>query len=354
MRTHQIVFEAPRQLRLAVRDMPDAPPPHAARLRTRVSFISAGTELAIYAGTDPRLNQPGSGFAYPHEPGYANVAEVIAQGTGMHEHGGLRPGQRIFTLHPHKSVYDFTVGDWDMAEPVPDSLSDDEAAAARMALVAITALQVADLAAGDTAAVFGLGAVGNLAAQLLQVAAVRVVGIDPVASRCQLARDCGIEQVVHATAETAGAQVRALLGGGPTISIDAVGHGAIIEQAIELAPRHGQVVVLGSPRAAHTADLSAVMQKVFKKLLTIRGALEWRLPRRANLDPHARHTTEGNLRYIFDLMVRGRLRVAPLVSHRIPAAQATKAYEGLLEHKDRFIGVVLDWSGLESDEPVGA
>lgn len=347
MRMHQIVFEAPRQLRLAARDLPDAPPPHAARLHTRVSFISAGTELAIYAGTDPRLNQPGSGFSYPHEPGYANVAEVIALGPSVEEHVGLRPGQRVFTLHPHKSVHDFTVGDWDMAEPVPDSLSDDEAAAARMALVAITALQVADLAAGDSAAVFGLGAVGNLAAQLLQVAGARVVGVDPVASRCRLARDCGIEQVVQATAETAGEQVRALLGGGPTISIDAVGHGAIIEQAIELAPRHGQVVVLGSPRSAHAADLSAVMQKVFKKLLTIRGALEWRLPRRGNLDPHARHTTEGNLRYIFDLIVRGRLKVAPLISHRIPASRAKDAYEGLLAHNDQFTGVVLDWSSLE-------
>jgi threonine dehydrogenase-like Zn-dependent dehydrogenase len=216
--------------------------------------------------------------------------------------------------------------------------------------VAITTLQVADVQLGDWVVVYGLGAVGNLAAQLFQLAGCRVIGVDPVPARCDLAANCGIERVVAAAGEAASQHIRQAIAGRarhgdgrPDICVDAVGSGAIIADAVNLVAKCGQIVVVGSPRAPHVTNLSAPMQRLFSKWITIRGAMEWRLPRLPGPESTERHTTQGNVRLIFDLVQRGRLHVRPLISHRLPAARIQQAYDGLLQEKDRFTGVVLQW-----------
>lgn len=348
MQAQQAVITAPRHVEFQPVEMRDPPSPGNALLRTRVSFISAGTELAMYAGTEPRIHDPAEGhWKYPYRPGYANVADVLAVGQGVTR---VVAGQRVFTFAPHVSHHVFNLWDGDVIEPLPQAMDDETAAAARMATVAITALQVTDLQLGDWVVVFGLGAVGNLAAQLFQLAGCRVMGVDPVASRCQLAMRCGIEQVITAAGESAAQQIRQLIGarardgdGKPVICVDAVGHSAIVAGAINLVAKHGQIIILGAPRAPYDANLSDLMRRAFSNWITIKGAMEWRLPRTPALDPHARHTTLGNLRLVFDLVQRGRLHVQPLISHRLPASEIHHAYEGLLGQKSEYTGVLLRW-----------
>ena len=340
----QIVFTGPRKLTIKPVELPpDTPQPGSVLLQTRVSFISAGTELGIYAGQDPRLHEPGSGWSYPHEPGYANIATVIAA-NAIPDSSPLQIGTRVFSFVPHVSHYAYKLSPWGLLEPVPDDLDDETAAAARMALVSISALQVADLALNDWVVVYGLGAVGNLAAQLFQLAGARVIGVDPQSARCKLAETCGIERTIAAAGEQASQTIRDLTDGkGPRISVDAVGHPAIIRDAMALTAAHGEVIVLGSPRATLQTNLTDLMRPVFGRWVTIKGALEWRLPQRAELDPHSRHSSEGNLRNIFDLIRRGRLHVKPLISHRMPYTDAKQGYEGLLEDKQHYTGVILTW-----------
>lgn len=348
MLAQQAVITGPRHIEFQPLELDDPPAPASALLRTRATFISAGTELAVFAGLEPRLADPKEGYwKYPFKPGYANIADVLAVGQGVTR---VHPGQRVFTFAPHASHHVFTLWDWDVIEPVPQALDDETAAAARMALVSITALQVADVQLGDWVVVYGLGVVGNLAAQLLQLAGCRVIGVDPVETRCQLATDCGVERVVADSGERAAQRIRRLIDvrarradGRPDICVDAVGHGRVVADAINLVGKGGQVIVLGSPRAPHEADLSQLMQRAFSNWITVKGALEWRLPRLASVDPAARHSSQSNLRLIFDLIERGRLRVQPLISHRLPAAHIQQAYEGLLLQKDRYTGVVLRW-----------
>src|SRR5262245_37028166 len=76
----------------------DAPRAGEALLQTEASFISAGTELAIFSGVDPQVT---SGWCkYPFRPGYANVSRVTAVGEGVNE---VKPGDRVFTFTQHQS-----------------------------------------------------------------------------------------------------------------------------------------------------------------------------------------------------------------------------------------------------------
>lgn len=318
----------------------EQPRPGEALLRTRATFISAGTELANYTGLDPTVDQPGAWNAYPWPPGYSNVSEVAAIGEGV---TAVKPGDRVFTFGRHCSHHFLGGFDRNFFVIVPTGLSDEAAAAARMAEVAITALQVADLQLNDWVAVFGLGSVGNLCAQFFHLSGARVIGVDPFEPRRILARKVGLEHTVGGSEAEVAQAIRDLTGGeGARITVDAVGDSRVIRQAAASTATFGEVIVLGSPRASIPGDLTEITRPVHWRWVTYKGALEWRIP----LLPAkgVRHSTLGNVRTIHDLILRGRLKVADLISHRMDPEDIRTAYEGLLNQKDTYWGIVLDWS----------
>ena len=75
--------------------------------------------------------------------------------------------------------------------------------------------------------------------------------------------------------------------------------------------------------------------------VTVKGALEWRVPAVHQLEnQHSQlKKHEALMAWIGD----GRLKIAPLVSHLLSPAQIQIAYESLLNHKNEFVGVVLNW-----------
>jgi 2-desacetyl-2-hydroxyethyl bacteriochlorophyllide A dehydrogenase len=322
----------------------DTPRAGEALLQTEASFISAGTELAIYTGVDPQVT---SGWCkYPFHPGYANVSRVLAVGDGVEQ---VKPGDRVFTFTQHQSHQLFDAFGKGMIARVPDGLDSGLAAAARMAGVAITGIQVADLALHDWVVVLGLGAVGNLAAQFFQLNGARVIGVDPAPARRALAQRMGIERVLGGSEAQVADAVKSLTGGKlARVTVDAVGHSAVLTQAVTLTKRYGQVISLGTPRAPVQGNLTDLLDKLHYGNITFTGALEWRIP----LLPAngVRHSSQENVELIYELLAAGKLHVAPLISHRLPAEEIGRAYEGLLNKKDEYFGVVLDWMKPRGDE----
>lgn len=118
----------------------------------------------------------------------------------------------------------------------------------------------AKVSAGDTAAVFGVGGVGLNVIQGLRLAgASRIVAVDTVASKEQLARPFGATHFVDASSVDAVKEIRAIvphdpksmagaLGpGGVTWSFDCVGHPAVLRSAIDCLDWGGTAVALGIP-----------------------------------------------------------------------------------------------------------
>ena len=319
----------------------DHPKPDEVLLKTRASFISAGTELAIYTGLDWRVDFPGNWSTYPFVPGYANVAEVVEVGA---EVKGVQVGQRAFTTHRHVSQH-FCAPGRELFVPIPDGVGDDTAAAARMAMVSVTAIEVADQELNDWVAVLGLGLVGNLCAQFFQLRGARVIGVDPFEPRRALAQKMGVEHVVGGSAEEVEAEVKRLTGGaGARITVDAVGDSRVIQQAVPLTADHGDVILLGTPRAPVEGDLTKVLEVSHYRWVNIKGALEWRWPELPV--PHVRNSIQNHMVTALDLVQRGKLHVTELISHRIPATHIRDGYEGLLRHKETYWGVVLDWTTI--------
>ena len=313
-----------------------------ALIRAETTMVSAGTELAAFTALSKNVYIPGRWNSYPWRPGYGLIGRIEALGPKEQK---LRVGQRVFCFGKHASlqVYDYS-GQKPMNGifPIPDDIDAVSAAVARMALVGLTAPQLSGVQAGDSVAVFGLGLVGCLAAQLYQLAGARVLGLDTSSGRCAAARAAGLPMVLDVPPEK---QVEAILeltsGAGAHITVDSVGHSAVIENALQAVAQYGQVVLLGSPRAPLEGNVTDVLNRIHMQSLTVRGALEWQLPRHPTRG--VRHSVESNLLYALSLIRAEKLNVRGLISHVVAPQELGAAYRGMLAEKDTYRGVVVDW-----------
>ena len=171
-----------------------------------------------------------------------------------------------------------------------------------------------------------------------------MLALDPVARRCELARSVGVRTTLDSPAET---QVEAVLaqtnGLGAAITVDVVGHSAVIENCVAATALFGQIVLLGTPRAPHEANLTDMLRPIHERGLIMRGAHRWRFP--PSDVREVKQTISWIYRTLFDLMQSGQLQVAPLRSHLGLPEDAPRYYAGLQNDRDAYWGVVLDWTG---------
>ncbi|MBD3243866.1 MAG: zinc-binding dehydrogenase [Chitinivibrionales bacterium] len=307
-------------------------------IRNETSIVSAGTELARLHGLEE-----GHGFdGFPSRPGYGSVGHIVAKGD---EVSGYDVGDRVFYAGKHASAQRFEHGashQWGSLFPVPEEIDAIDAAVGCMAEIAMTAPNATELALNDTVAVFGLGMVGVLAAQAYQLRGARMIGVDPVKERCELARKVGIETVLDVAPDQQVTAVREHTGGeGAMVTVDATGLTAAVLNCIEATAPFGQVVLVGSPRAPLQADVTLPFSTIHTNGLVVRGAHMWRYP--LHSDRNSPRSVDWVFETTFDLIRTGKLKVRELISHVIAPAEVPRAYDGLLNRRDEYTGVVIDW-----------
>jgi threonine dehydrogenase-like Zn-dependent dehydrogenase len=155
-------------------------------VEAEASIVSAGTELAAFTALSKGVYKKGAWNAYPWRPGYGLVGKVLATGEAITK---FKSGERIFCFgrHASRQIYDLDpTGEMPQQSAflLDEGIDKVKAVSARMGQVAITAPQISAYQAGDTVVVYGLGTVGNLAAQLFQLGGAKVICLDPVKERC--------------------------------------------------------------------------------------------------------------------------------------------------------------------------
>ena len=339
MKIREVVVTGQNQVELQTADI-DAPVLGSNELLidTEYTFISSGTELANYTGREPKVFQKGEWCEYPWRSGYANVGIVREVGAGVTR---VAPGDRVFTYGRHASTIQYSQDR--LVTPVREAVDPGVIAASRMAGVAMTAIVVGEIGANPWVVVFGLGLVGNLASQMFQIHGCRVIGVDPVKERRELAQRCGISHTVGGAADKAQAQVEEITGGElGDITVDAVGHSGVVMQALRATASHGQLIILGTPRVEVQGNLTDLLSETHLRWITIRGALEWCVPMYPDIGNRTSQWSKQQT--IFDWMARGQLHIEPLISHRLKPEQIKQAYDGLLNEPNVYTGVVLDWN----------
>ncbi len=139
------------------------------------------------------------------------------------------------------------VGPASAVVPVPDGLDLVEAASLCCSgTTALHATAAADVRAGDTAVVYGVGGVGLALVQVLRMADARVVAVARSHERLDKARELGADVTVQAGVQDVAAAVRdATSGVGADSVFDLVGTAATGRSALDCLAKGGALVYVG-------------------------------------------------------------------------------------------------------------
>jgi 2-desacetyl-2-hydroxyethyl bacteriochlorophyllide A dehydrogenase len=325
---------APRRPELRDEAVPP-PGPGEVRVRALASAISQGTEMLVYRDEVPPslpLDLPtlAGSFAFPIKYGYACVGRVLDAGA---EAGGLSPGDLVFALHPHQSVF---VAPVDLVVRLPDGLSPLAGVFTANLETAVNVLLDTPLKLGETAVVFGLGTVGLLIAQLLRLAGARpVIGVDPLPRRRAAAEAAGVDLVLSGDAPV---RVRALTDGrGADVAIEASGAPAALQSAIDAVADEGTVMAVSW---YGVKPVPLMLGGHFH-----RGRVRLRSSQVGQVNPALapRWDRARRMRLVLDLLPR--LPLTALISHRIPFEDGAAAYRLLDECPGETVQVVLTYEG---------
>lgn len=339
-----ISFTSPRLAEVVDEDSASLAPDEV-RISTLYSGISAGTELTAYRGTNPyltkrwdedrRLFVDGStSFEYPVNGwGYEEVGEVVEVGSDVTT---VAVGDVIWGTWGHRTE---TIQTVERAEKRILAKGADPRIGifSHIGAIALNVILDADIHVGETVAVFGLGVPGQLVAQLARLNGARVIAVDGVASRRELAKQLGADEVVDALAGGVAERIRELTGGlGADVCLEVSGNYGALHEAIRSVAYSSRVCVAGFMQG-EGAGLRLGEEFHHNRVAVIASQI-------SGVAPVLRHRwDEYRLqRTAVDLAVSGKLRVTELISHTMPLEQGREAFE-LLDGAPRdVLQVVLD------------
>ena len=344
MDIEELIVIEPGHIELSKGQLDDALEPHEALVKTEYSVVSAGTEGAGFTGLVKQMPFQDRGH-YPRRTGYGNLGEVLAVGDSVTV---CKPGDRVLSFSSHASYVKADVGR--MALPVPADSDGRQMVFARMTGVSMSALRSSSVQPGDTVLIVGMGLVGNFAAQIFRIAGAEVMVADLSELRLEKARACGLDRTVNSGTEDLNEAVMDWTEGkGARIVVEAIGVSEVIAEATLLTRKHGEIILLGTPRAHGVFDATPMLLHLHMKAIRMIGALEWTWPQ---------HPTErvrditANYRLLVDWIASGRLKTSPLLTHLASPADCQAIYEGLTSKREEYLGAVFDWGGVS--RPPGA
>jgi len=340
---------------IEIRDLPDPTPGPGEVVIAMKSSGLCGSDLRLYQlpktergsyyrgrGWDEALKTPKVGG---HEPCGViaevgpNVTQVaVGDRVMMHHYIGCRKcamcrigyaqmclvGCEIYGATQHGGHEDLMIAPADTCVALPEELSFEEGAACACgtgtAFHAIKRLSVSGI---DTVAIFGQGPVGLSGTMFAVAMGARVIAVDVLPERLELARKLGADIVVDASADDPVKAIRGLTDGeGVDASLDATGIPQARINAVDSAKLWGRVCFVGEGNPT-TFDVSA---QIIHKQLTIHGS--WTF------------STSGLAEAARFVVERG-VPLTELITHRYRLEDAVNAYQ--LFETGRTGKVVFTW-----------
>lgn len=339
-KAYRVMFPEKLRVVLDTYEFDDSPPGESELvIETLYSGVSSGTELARLTNNQDIGHWTGE--PYPAGSGYAAVGKIVAAGD---EVTGFRVGDVVFSPVGHASHHRVD-SKRALLVKVPDSVLPEDAVYVRFCSVSMTTLRTTTARPGDGVAVFGLGVVGNTAAQVFQASGYEVIGIEPMELRRNLAEACGLRHTLSPDGDLAVGWSEELGSVPCKLVVETSGTAGAVKGATDVAAIGAEIVLVGVPWLSSTKfSMSELLQPVFNKTLHIRGGTEWEVPTRPT--NFARGSVLQNLQHAMNLLARKRINVTPLRSHLLSPEDAESGYLGLLNEKEKYQSVVFDWTRI--------
>jgi L-iditol 2-dehydrogenase len=282
----------------------------------------SGTVVQVGQGADALGWQPGQrvagtshagcGYCRMCRTGRYNLCENYGREPLHHQYGHYSQGADAeYVVHSIKSVF-----------PMPDSLELEFGAMVDTASIALHSVKRPGINPGDVVVVVGAGPMGFLTADCALALGAGSVIVTGSGERLARAKQLGFVTIDY-RAQDPVAEVRRLTNGrGANVAIDTGGTAESIRQAVEVLAKGGRVALTGVPTEGQAA---LPMQKIVLEEIDLYGV-------RAN-----RNTMEE----VIPLIVSGRVRVKPLVTHRFRLEDYGQALETFANRVDGALKVLV-------------
>lgn len=280
--------------------------------------------------------------------GYASAGIVIAVGRGVTD---LKVGNRVACSGSgHASHAEVVAVPRNLCTPIPGGVSFEEASFATVGGIALEAVRMARVELGHRVTVIGLGLLGQLAVQILTAAGCHVQGVDIDPHRTELALAHGAESVVQGDESSSViAECRAFTrghGADSVIILASTPSNQPLELAAQVCRERGRVVATG------LVGLEIPRKPFYEKELEFVVSRAWG-PGLYDEDyetrsvkyplPYVRWTAQRNMAEFLALVAGRRVVLDKIITHRFPFDRALGAYEMILQQKEPFLGVVLEY-----------
>lgn len=280
--------------------------------------------------------------------GYSAAGVVVATGSGVHD---IAVGDRVACAGAGIANHaEFIAVPRNLLVKVPESLSLEFASTVTLGSIALQGVRRADPMLGETVAVIGLGILGQLTVQMLKANGCGVIGIDIDQRRIDQAVSLGMDRALHAGNDSVVDEVIRFSGGyGADAVIIAASspESGIMDQAMDMCRKKGRVVIVGD------VGLHLKREKFYKKELDIfistsygpgRYDPSYEIEGRDYPHAYVRWTENRNMEAYLNLLLDGKMRIAPLIERTYPVEQAATAYDELNAASSKPLIVLLEYS----------
>ena len=309
--------------RMEIRELP-TPEPGPGEVRLRLGIVGyCGSDLSTYRGANPLVS-------YPRIPGHELGGVIDAVGRDV---SGWAVGQRALVV-PYTNCgtcsacrqgrfntcrHNQTLGvqrDGGLADylvvPAAKLLTSPKLSLPELALVepltvGFHAVDRGAVAARDTVAVFGCGAIGLGAIAGAAARGARVIAIDVDDAKLATGRAAGAQLTLNSRVQPLHETLQQLThGDGPEVLIEAAGRAETFRACVEESCFAGRVVYIGYA----AAPVEYATKLFVQRELDIRGS---------------RNATPADFQAVVRLLESGTFPVSTMITHRAPFSEAGAA-----------------------------
>jgi predicted dehydrogenase len=315
------------------------------KARSRPDLVRQVMDKARREGLVPTVQAAFNRLDQPMALGYSSAGTIVALGKDMQ---GFKVGQRVACAGGGFAVHaEYNVVPRNLLTPLPKNVDFESAAFTTLGAIAMHGFRLAEPQIGENVAVIGLGLLGLLAVQMADAAGCKVLGIDIDPKRVALAASLGIQAVTRGKAIDASQAFTANRGFDRILICADTASNDPVELAAVIARDRASIVATGA------VGLTLPRKIYYEKELSFINSRSYGPGR---YDPayeeegrdyplgFVRWTEGRNFESVVGLMAEGKLKTAPLITHRFPIEEAARAYEVITgKTKKPFLGVLLTY-----------
>ncbi len=206
---------------------------------------------------------------------------------------------------------------------IPGNVSFTKAAMVEPAAVALHAVNLTPVQAGDTAVVVGTGMIGLFIIQMLSLSGcTRIVAVDIDNDKLELAGGLGATLLINPEETSVETEISGIAGGrGADVAFEAVGTGKAVNTGVNALRKGGTLTLVGNLQS--TVEIP--LQKVVTGQLRLQGSC----------------AINGEYQAVLDLMEREKVNTEIILSTEAPLSEGADWFRRLYNKENGLIKVVL-------------